>query len=599
MKKNVSLLYQLIAGFSAIIIIILSVTSYFFYRNASEVVLEKTSQYLLESVIQMRGKTDVLLREYDRLSQMIAFNPEIQRHFQAVKRDSSPPSSLTDIASVIANQSQYSVAGLSILLMDWRGDLYSGNNSLTLFWRTEDDIKQNPWYSEVSENRGRVMWLSGWAWRNGKIPAVVGARQLNSWSSLEKLGDMFIVFPLDLLSRVIEEVSLDQSRKIHIIDQLGQIVYSTRSEEAGQQIDDKLWKSLSGAKTNIIYWTLNDIPTYVVYSSSDYSGWTVVAYIEPEAAVKDLKAVRQSIIMIGLFGIAAALLFTTFFSWSLVKPIRYLALRLGQVERGRLTPYEGKMKNREVEILYNSFNNMLEHLNRSIKDLSEKQISEKRAQIIALKAQFRPHFLYNSLNTIYWVLISEGQEKIAHMVLTLSDLLRYSIQPGSEMVTIREDLDQLQRFMLLQQARFGEKLQMELHVDPELLEERIMKMLLQPLVENAITHGVESVKGRPWIIRVDLRNENHCIQIMVEDNGKGMAPEEMHKVLEFRSDADEGRIMHSGLGLANLHYRIGLIYGKEYGIRLKAGALGGLRVEIDLPLEWREKHASQNDFTAD
>lgn len=585
MKKKTSLLVQLIFGFSIILVVIVSITSYFSYRYSSQIVLEKTTRYLLESVIQMRGKTDVMLLEYDKLSQMISFSPTIQQYLRHIENGKQTAQIPTEIGRFIADQSRYIGTDFLIHLMDLRGESYSGNTSLALYWRTQNEVRQMSWYPLVEKNKGRLLWLSGPAWRNGMIPAVIGVRQLNNWSSLEKLGDLFIVFPVELLNRVIEEANPDRSRKIHVVDQLGHIVYSTNPKEIGQTVEQNLLEEFGRHNTNIIDWELKGTPTYISYSVSDYSGWTVAAYIDAAGAVKDLKKIQNSNLIIGIFGLIAALLLTVFFSWSVASPIRYLAAALDKIERGILTPYKGKMVNREVAILYDSFNSMIQHLNKTIKDLSDKQISEKQAQLVALKAQFRPHFLYNSLNTIYWTLLNEGQEKVAKMVLTLSDLLRYSIQPGSDLVTIKEDLDQLERFMVLQQARYGDKLQMSIYVEQQgILQYRIMKLLLQPLVENAITHGLESLKGRPWMISIKIQRKEDTIQFIVEDNGKGMSEEEMEKVLSFRGDADEHKMMHSGLGLANLHHRIGIFYGREYGIHLSSGTMGGLKVQITVPM---------------
>ncbi len=594
MSRKTSILSQLIIGFSIILVLILTVTSFFYYRYSSRVVVEKTSQYLLESVVQMRGKTDVMLLEYDRLSQKIAFSSNVQQHFIDVKLNNQPETSKASINRFIADQSRYSGSEMAVHLLDLNGGSYSGNESLAMYWRTEEKLHQVDWYPAIEENVGRMIWLSGPAWRNGTISAVIGARQLNNWSTLDKIGDMFLVFTVDSLRNVIEETIQDRSRKIHIIDYRGNIVYSTVSDEIGKPMESGLFEQMKREKTDLVNWDIQGVPAYVAYSTSTYSGWTIASYIEAADAVKDLKKIQNSALIIGLFGIGAALLLTTFFSWSVSKPIRNLALRLSRVQRGVLNPYRGRIINQEVTILYDSFNNMVENLNETILDLSSKQATEKQAQIIALKAQFRPHFLYNSLNTIYWELMNEGQDKAAQMVLTLSDLMRYSIQPGSDLVTIQEDLDQLNRYLLLQRARFGDKLQVTIEADEPLMQQKVMKMLLQPLVENAITHGLETVKGRPWLIRIEIKLLNDHILLAVEDNGKGMTEEDMANVLELRKDADAEKTLHTGLGLANLHQRIRLIYGLDNGLKLLPGSMNGLRVEIMLPLNGGNWHGDTN-----
>lgn len=584
MRKRPTIFLQLILGFSCIFLFSFSIMGYFSYRHSSQIVLDKTTQLLLESVIQMRGKTDVMLGEFDRNSQMIAFSPMVQNYYSNIVRQRGNNHSKAEIERFMKSLSRYSGSDFGITILDTEGRFYQSNESLFLFWRTLEDLKQNKWYPLMESGQGQLFWLSGPAWRNGPIPAVIGVRLLNDLSTMDKIGNLFIVFPVEALERTIEGTSINPSHKIQLIDRLGTILYSTDKNEIGTELNRKLQETMGQQKTDIIAWKEHDTQTYISYSSSEYSGWTVASYIKASEAVKDVLQIQRTFFITGLSGLFAALLFTVFFSWTVSRPIRYLGRRLTRLEKGHLPLVKSPFVNREVELLYDSFTDMMERLEQTVQDLSEKQISEKQAQIIALKAQFQPHFLYNSLNAIYWLLVDEGQEKVARIVLSLSDLLRYSIQPGSEMVTIKEDLEQLERYRLLVQARYGDKLQLEINIKDELLNYRIMKLLLQPLVENAMTHGLESIKGRPWKICIDISKQEHTLRFIVEDNGKGMTDEEMASALHFSKDTDHLQLLGTGLGLANLHYRVGLIYGKEYGLQLYKSEMGGLRAEVVFPL---------------
>jgi Predicted signal transduction protein with a C-terminal ATPase domain len=584
-NRKPSILTQLIIGFSIILLLILSITSFFSYHYSSRVVVEKTSRFMLESVKQIRGKTDVTLLEYDRLSQRVAFSPHVQQHFAAVKRGEAVTFGKADIIRFASEQARLTGSELTLHLIDSKGHFYSQNDALTLSWSTEEELRRIEWYSEISERNGRMLWVSGPGWSNGTVHAVIGARQLNEWSTLEPLGELFVMFSIDTLRHVIEENDQSLTRNVQFIDSRGLIVYSLDANEIGQPADTSLVERMKNKEEGLFNWNEERQPSYVAYSTSSYSGWTVVAYIDAASAVKDLKQVQKVNLWIGIFAICAALLLVTFFAWTVTRPIRYLAHRLSKVERGILTRSRSRLINHEVATLFESFNGMVTHLNETIQDLSSRQATEKQAQIIALKAQFRPHFLYNSLNTIYWQLINDDNEKAAEMVHTLSELMRYSIQPGSEFVTVREDLDQLDRYLLLQRARFGEKLQVFIEADQALYPCRMMKMMLQPLVENAISHGLETVKGRKWHIHIEIRRTEGGLLLAVEDNGIGMSVNEMTSVLDPRDNLEATTTLHSGLGLANLHQRIRLVYGKDYGIKLMKGSEGGLRVEIVLPLD--------------
>lgn len=133
----------------------------------------------------------------------------------------------------------------------------------------------------------------------------------------------------------------------------------------------------------------------------------------------------------------------------------------------------------------------MEELEEVVERLSEQQITVQWAQLVALKAQFRPHFLYNSLNLIYWTIEDERPDQAQAMTLALSELLRYSVHPSTDLVTLGEDMEQLNRYLLLQRARYGEKFQVNIAVEDGLEQQRVIRLVLQPLVENAFHHGLE------------------------------------------------------------------------------------------------------------
>ncbi|CAM4460181.1 cache domain-containing sensor histidine kinase [Paenibacillus tarimensis] len=590
MSRKVPLLIQLIVLFSIILLFILAATSYVGYRYSAQIILNKTSQYLHESVAQLRGKLDVKLLEYDKLLQLLMFSEDIQEHLTRVGENRPTLMSGYEVERYFSRLGRYLENDVVILLNDLSGNHYSSTTTQSLPWRDEQDLADNlPWYERIAAGEGKMVWVSSLVWRNGLTSAVMGARQVNNRETLEKLGNLYAAFPVEGLERIIGQINLGKTGSILIIDSEGTVVYSSREGiHAGIPADGELLKTLVRHPDEMFTWKEDDSLSYVSSSRSEYSGWTVAAFVEAGDLFADLMKVGRSTIIIGITGVLIAILFITFFSWTFSSPIRLLAHKLQRLDKGLLTPAKTRFSNKEVHVLYESYNKMLRDLSDTVRDLSEKQISEKQAQLIAMKAQFRPHFLYNSLNTIYWTLINEGQEKTAHMVLTLSDLLRYSIQPGSELVTVEQDLKQLERYLDLSKARFGDKLHTEIKVDDAVRPSKMMKMLLQPLVENALTHGLERVKGRRWHIRISLGKQQDKLHIVVEDNGIGMTENSMSEVLAGKAAANVSETLNTGIGLTNLNQRIGLIYGSEYGVNLSRSDLGGLKVTIDIPLHFTD-----------
>lgn len=596
MNKRVPIVVQLIVGFSTILLVILTITGYYSYRNSAEVVLEKTAIYLNESVNQLGGKIDVNLKEYDKATQLIAFSPMLQNYLLHVNSGYPGPVSRLELTQFMGQQIRYIAVDSVIQVNDLHNEFYKSNNLISLLYPAETEMRTRyDWFKLIEPYKGRMLWVSSSAWRYGEFPAFIGARQINDWERLKKLGNLFIIIPVTSLERLIGDINLGASGKIVIIDPLGHIVFSSNKEEIGRSADESLLVQFQEHPRSMFEWKLNEVPVYVSHSYSEYSGWRVAAFIGADEAVSELESIQRNITVIGAMGIAGAFLFVTFFAWSFSRPIVLLAKKLVRLEKGFVKPYNRITGNREIAMLYESYNQMIGRLDQTIRDLSEKKISEKQAQIVALKAQFRPHFLYNSLNTIYWTLINDGQQRIADMVLMLSELLRYSIQPGSDLVTVEEDVAQLHRYIGISKARYGDKLQTEIDVDPEIVQARIMKMLLQPLVENAITHGLEQLKGRPWIIRLRIAREAERIHVTVEDNGIGMTQQAIDDVLMSKTHAEVSDLMHTGIGLSNLNHRIGLTYGFDYGLQLGKGDLGGLRVDIIVPLNWSMEEGGNDE----
>ncbi|MBU7591202.1 sensor histidine kinase [Metabacillus halosaccharovorans] len=583
MKQKPTILLQMIIGFSIIMIITISISSYFSYRFSSKVVVNKTSQYLLESVIQMSGKIDRMLEEYDRLSLRIALHSDTQEYLKNINekpldqevRDYNVQKVITHEQAYLGNEFLVELVGnqgeggfyhpFHIKQMDWYPFLDSAGG---MFWTTNNML-----YDIETEDL---------------IHGILGVREIKDYSHpSQNIGYMLTVIPVEATEDVVGNFLANPSNKVQVIDSTGRILYSTDSSEFGQIIDGPFLGEVHDSKNNgnITQEEIDGRSVYISSYTSNYSNWTVVTYIDVEEAVMDLKGMKNSTFFIVILGIIASLLFSSFFSWSLSRPIRDLASRMSNLKRGKLKPYTGTMNNREVTVLYDSFNHMIENLEETIRILSFKQIREKQAQLIAMKAQFQPHFLYNSLNTIYYYAISEKENKLAEMVLSLSELLRYSIQPGSEFVRLKEDLKQLNHYIELQRYRYEDKLQIKMNVEEELLEFPVMKLLLQPLVENAITHGLESIKRKYWLINISITKEDNMVKFIVEDNGKGMNEEEMENALKYNEDleSETDKMMHSGIGLSNLHHRVKLLYGNQYELELSSSSLGGLKVQLVIP----------------
>ena len=214
----------------------------------------------------------------------------------------------------------------------------------------------------------------------------------------------------------------------------------------------------------------------------------------------------------------------------------------------------------------------------------------KQIELAALQSQINPHFLYNTLDTIRGQALIDGNAEVAEMIKTLSSFFRYSISRKGAAVTLRDELENIQNYMKIQQYRFGDRFRLEVDIDePSVLDYYIPRLIFQPIAENAIVHGLKDTL-RGGIISISVEAEDDLI-IMISDNGKGMSLDELdalnrriHAVVADSGEDAPKDAAHTGIALANVHRRIELLYGAPYGVNIYSSANRGTNVELVLPI---------------
>lgn len=594
LRRPLPIFVQLLAGMFVIAVLVIALTNMFNYRLASQMVLNRSAGYTQESVEQLSAKIDVLLRQYDQFSQLIAFDDRVQKSLNEAS-DTSPALDPIGLNRYMAEKVRYIANDMLIHLFDRNGNAYASNDSLQLFWRKYDELGSITWFSKVNRLDGRMLWVYGPAWRDGEIPAIIGARKVKNQRDMQVIGDQFVVFPVEKINRIIGETGQRIDRKVQVMDSSGNIVYSTEPREIGTAADQRLFAKFGGSAQPFFEWTTREEQErmYVTFATSSYSGWTTIAYFKPEAVYSDASQIWINALLTIAAGIIVALILVAYFTWSLTKPIRHLASAMNRIGRERILPINERFASREISFLYANYNRMVSQLEEVVERLSEQQTSEQRAQLVALKAQFRPHFLYNSLNLIYWTIEDGRHEAAQEMTIALSELLRYSVHPSSELVTLREDLEQLERYLLLQRSRYGSKFSVQMEIKPGLEEQCVIRLVLQPLVENAFHHGLEHKADGDWQIRVCLYSFDGMLYCTVEDNGKGMDEASLYE-LDTRIHAEHLlEEKGGGIGLSNLHKQIRAFFGLPYGLKLSPSPLGGLMVTLTLPLHTAGQQVGQ------
>lgn len=285
--------------------------------------------------------------------------------------------------------------------------------------------------------------------------------------------------------------------------------------------------------------------------------------------------------LIAFGGITIVILFLSYYiPLSITRPIRELSKVTDQVAKGDLSVRTNIRAGAEVGILSDSLNTMIDKINELLTQVTKEQIRLRKAEFKILQSQINPHFLYNTLDTIVWLAEAGEPQKVVSMVESLSDFFRTSLNHGKDIVTIKEELQHVNSYLKIQQVRYQDILEYEIHASEELGKYLIPKITIQPLVENALYHGIKNKRGLGIII-ISVSKGEDSLLVKVEDNGIGMSEERLLQVVEgIKHKTPNEKNMY---GLYNVNERIRLNFGEEYKISISSIYKEGTTVSVKLP----------------
>ena len=322
-------------------------------------------------------------------------------------------------------------------------------------------------------------------------------------------------------------------------------------------------------------------------------GDTMSQYIYYEVkGIQQSRAAYQAFFMnmirFSLLGMGIVLILVIILSYyiprSITMPITRISKVTDQVAKGNLSVRAAAESGAEARMLSDSLNAMIDKINELLDQVTTEQVRLRKAEFELLQAQINPHFLYNTLDTIVWLAEAGDQKRVVSMVGNLSDFFRTSLNQGKDIISIREELAHVRSYLEIQQVRYQDILRYEITVPEDLYEYKIPKITIQPLVENALYHGIKNKRGQGTITVTGKRNENGFV-LYVRDNGIGMTQERLKEVR-----AGIQKLSYTGkeiYGLYNVNERIRLNFGETYGISIESTYGEGTCVSISLPDQWK------------
>ena len=376
------------------------------------------------------------------------------------------------------------------------------------------------------------------------------------------------------ISGYINNVSIGQRGYCFLMDRAGDIVYHPQQQllYAGLKAEDT---AALAALEDGSY--ADDTVIYSLTSVAD-SDWRVVgvSYVD-ELVNRNVREMLGLSLGLAILVLAAALLTSWLLSQLLSRPLRDLSAAMEDFERdaGGFT-YRPPGGTREVRELSSSFGHMVLRIQQLMTTVRQEEVKLRKTELKALQAQINPHFLYNTLDSIAWMCEQGRSTDAVNMVHALARLFRISISRGHELIPIARELEHAEHYLEIQTCRYKNQFTYAFHVDPACLDYYCNKITLQPIIENAILHGLDLLVDEGHI-DVQVCQEGEDILFCVQDNGVGMSPEQVSAILE--QDAQD----RTGIGIKNVNDRLQIYFGKGYGLRIVSELDMGTRVEIRMP----------------
>jgi two-component system sensor histidine kinase YesM len=339
----------------------------------------------------------------------------------------------------------------------------------------------------------------------------------------------------------------------------------------------------------------------VVKETSQVTGWTLIILKPTRFLMESVSTLRTALLSAGAIGFLIFLVSSIFLATRITRPIKRLTKTMKHAKMDELKLNPESFSSLEFIELNKTYNKMVENTNHLIQEVYEKELLRSRTELKALQAQIDPHFLYNTLNALYWSLEEKEEEELAEIVIAMSELFRYTIgnSESEEYVTIQDELDHIERYLQLMKIRLGNRLNSDIEVAPKYRGIKIPKLTIQPLVENAILHGIEKDRKQGSVsIKVQKVDNSENIEITVQDNGSGIEASTLKEINKAIGNDRLSSFKGMGLALTNVHKRIRLYYDGSNlkGLHLKSEKGKGTSVTFEIPGKGAIENGYKDDF---
>ncbi len=546
-------------------------------------VIENSTEYTKQLIGQVNSDIDEYISYMENISTIVVSNMDIREYLSGTDLTEEREAILYDRMlsqfETILNMRE-DIYNIAIYGENGKSVLNHGNQVIN----PNVDVKSMEWYKKAIAADGKRVLSSShvqnlvyddYKW------VVTLSKAIRTKETGVILGALLVDLNYSSITNLCQNINIGNKGYIFLIDENGEIIYHPKQQLIYTGLRrEKISEILACKEDHFITKVDNEEKLYTM-STSEKTGWTVVGVANINELFSSKEEIQKIYFESALLLLLGALIIAVLFSNKLTKPITELRNSMKEVEKGNFNEIQlTERGDSEIAMLYKSFNAMTDEIQNLMEDKSRSQKEKYKLELRALQAQINPHFLYNTLDSIVWMAEGAGNREVVIMTASLAKLLRQSISNEEELVTIEKEVDYARSYLTIQKMRYRDQLNFEIDVDPEIYSYLIVKLTLQPLVENAIYHGIKYRETKGTVI-IKGHKIDDGILIQVIDNGIGMDEETLLHILD-KKERDGKR---KGIAVENVNRRLKLHYGEDYGLKYESKINEGTIVSIMLPGE--------------
>lgn len=558
-----------------------------YYQRSSQILEEEVTRTMQQTLKQAALNLTYKLNHVRDISNAIFMNKTLYDNLvtqQDVTKQLEQMEQLRSLAEIA--QSNEDVLRMRIFVD--RSKLYASER-INLF--SIETIKDKPWYQPVMDAGGSIVWTEAYMqsyYDIGEKNVFSVARVLRN---PQQFNDIMGILALDVSDTMVAEVlsvlNFSTINSPYLMDSEGKLIYrSGGSPQSGASLAESRLDMIRSDKEGILKGRVDNEDKYVVFATVGTTGWKLVAELPKSEISHRASALNQFSSIATLVGITFMFLLLVFvlLTFTVQGMNRRIQMVLKMMRKEGMGWLEERksMPEGDFRLLERSVDQLIRRVNNLMEETYQAKVQEREAQLRALQAQINPHFLYNALDMINWTAIAHNAEDTSQMIEALAQYFRLSLNKGRDNVSITDELNLAKVYLEIQQNRFPSTFSFVIESDQEVAGYIIPKLTLQPLVENALLHGIRNAKDRRGTIRITANKVNSEVVLTVTDDGSGMEEELARRLLVEPRPNERPDGSGSSYGLYNVNERIRYFAGETYGLTIHTRPGYGTTIEVRL-----------------